>query len=104
MDNWISVWSSFLFARASAIEGMARAIDLGGTLQTYNYSRNNQEADSSALYADWRAIGDDLIRTTADISEQAQVQISDDILEKAKAMLCSAAAQSNLGLLEEPKG
>ena len=49
-----------LFAEPSAIEGVARLLDLGGTLQEYNTHDTDEEADVEALKNDWRAVGDDL--------------------------------------------
>lgn len=53
--------SSFLFARPSFIEGMARVMDLGGTMQIYNESKTEEEADSKALKKDWQAVGNDIL-------------------------------------------
>lgn len=58
MDN-IFV-SSRLFARPSFSEGLSRVIDLGSTLQDYNTSNNENEADSEALLNDWRTVGKDI--------------------------------------------
>jgi hypothetical protein len=52
--------STFLFSNPSFIEGMARAIDIGGTLQIYNESKTGEEADSKAIGKDWEAIGLDI--------------------------------------------
>lgn len=52
--------SSQLFARPSLIEGAARSLDLGATLQEYNASETENEADTKALKSDWYAIGIDL--------------------------------------------
>ena len=52
--------STFLFARPSFIEGMARVIDLGATLQVYNESRTEKEADIKAIKKDWEAVGEDV--------------------------------------------
>ncbi|MBI2100822.1 MAG: hypothetical protein HYT47_02280 [Candidatus Vogelbacteria bacterium] len=49
-----------LFAEPSFFEGVARVLDLGTTLQEYNVSETEQEADIEALKNDWRAVGDDL--------------------------------------------
>ena len=103
MNKWISVWSTFLFARASAIEGIARAVDLGGTLQEYNYAENTQEADNAALQADWHAIGDDLCQAIAQISEQVSARIDDELIAEAKALLQSAIEQTSPTLLELPQ-
>jgi hypothetical protein len=52
-------YTSFLFARPSFFEGMARAFDLGDTLTEYNRSRSGAEADETALYCDWMALAQD---------------------------------------------
>lgn len=52
--------SSRLFAEPSFLEGMSRMLDLGATLQDYNISETEQEADTKALRSDWRAVGEDL--------------------------------------------
>ena len=49
-----------LFVRPSFVEGIARLLDFGATLQEYNGSRTPEEADMQALANDWRAVGDDL--------------------------------------------
>lgn len=54
----MSPYSSFLFARPSFIEGMARIVDFGNTLSQYNTSPDGATADARALAADWQAVGD----------------------------------------------
>ncbi len=49
-----------LFAKPSFIEGVSRLLDLGATLQRYNDSVDENQADSQALKSDWKAIGNDL--------------------------------------------
>jgi len=49
-----------LFAKPSFFEGMARVLDLGGTLNEYNYSRSGSHADMHAVGNDWIAVGEDL--------------------------------------------
>ncbi len=49
-----------LFARPSFIEGAARLLDLGVTMQQYNTSRTDTEADIKAMRNDWRTVGNDL--------------------------------------------
>jgi hypothetical protein len=51
-------YSSFLFARPSFAEGAARIVDLGNTLNIYNASRTDEEADALAMHADWAAVGE----------------------------------------------
>ena len=50
----------FLYARPSAIEGVARILDFGNTLNEYNYSSTPEQADFLALRADWRVAARDL--------------------------------------------
>lgn len=58
--------SDFLFARPSFGGGIARILDLGGTLKIYNDSPTGEIADMRALASDWRAVANELI---ASISE-----------------------------------
>jgi hypothetical protein len=64
-------YSDFLFARPSFIEGVARVMDLGATLQEYNGHGSSEEADSIALMSDWRAVGDDLRRAMHQVAGNA---------------------------------
>lgn len=50
-----------LFARPSFLEGLARLIDVGGTLNEYNRVISPEEADLLAIESDWEAVGEDLI-------------------------------------------
>jgi hypothetical protein len=58
-------YSDLLYARPSFIEGIARIVDLGGTLNEYNRSPTPDEADFDALEADWRMLGQDLEQALA---------------------------------------
>ncbi|MHB8737077.1 MAG: hypothetical protein ACYC9D_00585 [Candidatus Dormibacteria bacterium] len=49
--------SGFLFATPTFWQGIARILDLGGVLNTYNTCDSDQEADRVALASDWYAIG-----------------------------------------------
>jgi hypothetical protein len=89
-NKWISTWSTFLFARASVVEGVSRSMDIGGTLQEYNGSQSGQEADALALSADFHAIGEDLRRAMSEITEAEKIQLNDEILKKAQFMLDSS--------------
>jgi hypothetical protein len=53
-------FSFFLFARPSFVEGAARVLDIGDTLNHYNTSPTEADADYNALFADWCAVGSDL--------------------------------------------
>lgn len=52
--------TDFLFARPSFLEGVARAIDLGSTLQVYNTSDTPEQADRRALTEDFVVVGEDM--------------------------------------------
>ena len=52
--------SDFLYARPSFLEGLARIVDLGGTMNEYNVSPSGQEADAVAIWMDWAVIGQDM--------------------------------------------
>ena len=49
-----------LYARPSFFEGLARLLDVGGTLNEYNTSKSPEEADYRAIFADWQAVGLDI--------------------------------------------
>jgi hypothetical protein len=55
--------SDYLYARPSFAEGISRLVDFGGTLQVYNESPDDYQADYLALLSDWRIIGDDIKNT-----------------------------------------
>jgi len=51
--------STYLFSRPSFLKGMGRVLDMGGTINIYNTSNSEVEADKKALKNDWYAIGND---------------------------------------------
>lgn len=53
--------TSFLFATPSFLEGLARTIDLGTTLDEYNSSITPEQADFLAVKNDWEVIGEDIV-------------------------------------------
>jgi len=55
-----TAFAQFLFANPSFSSGVARMLDFYGTFDTYNRCRNEEEADSLAMYCDWRIVGDAL--------------------------------------------
>lgn len=77
-------------SRASTIEGVARSMDIGATLQEYNCSQSGQAADLRALSADFHAFGDDLRNAIIEITEQEKIQLNDEILANAQALLNSS--------------
>lgn len=55
----MSDFTTFLFSTPSFLTGAASVIDLGGTLVTYNQSRDSDAADLRALRADNEAVAVD---------------------------------------------
>ncbi|NLE14729.1 MAG: hypothetical protein GX626_02505 [Spirochaetales bacterium] len=52
--------TDYLFATPSIIEGIARNLDLFGTLNVYNTSKTPQEADLRAHQNDLRCLKNDM--------------------------------------------
>lgn len=46
---------------APFLKGMARTINIFNSLDHYNYSASDDEADAKALYSDWKNVGNELI-------------------------------------------
>ena len=61
--------SDFLYAKPSFIEGMARVMDIGGTLNEYNAY---EDPDTIALLMDWLAVGQDMRRASAEYERTAK--------------------------------
>lgn len=61
-ENIEEVRSDFLFAQPSLWSGLARWLDLSGRFDAYNVSPDGETADALALYSDWRAVGQELLR------------------------------------------
>jgi hypothetical protein len=59
------------FVKPSFVEGISRILDLGITLQKYNTSENESDADSRALKSDWEVIGNDLKSSIKTYEQQA---------------------------------
>ena len=83
--------SSFLFARPSFLEGVARVLDLGGTLQEYNSSITPQQADALALNADWRAVNEEFARAMFQVSSESRISLTSDLLMQAQSALDSSS-------------
>ena len=57
----------FICQRPSFLNGMARTIDLFGSLNTYDTSDNARMADAKALRADWSVVMSDLAASAAQV-------------------------------------
>jgi hypothetical protein len=53
-------FSTYLFPEPSALHGVARLLDLGVQLDSYNVSLTEAIADAIAIHCDWLAVGQDL--------------------------------------------
>jgi hypothetical protein len=72
MDGKMSQYTTFLFARPSFTEGLARVLDVGGTLNVYNTSPTPERADYRAIKADWLATGNDIWNAFNDFFRENQ--------------------------------
>lgn len=62
-----------LFAMPSFINGAARVLDLGSTLNEYNYSSSPDEADHLALNGDWTVVGNDLWKALDEFGQEKKL-------------------------------
>jgi hypothetical protein len=77
--------TAFLFARPSFLEGLARTIDLGATLDEYNQSVSPEQADLIAIRNDWEIIGEDIFTAFQKEGEklkEKETQIEFDFVQK----------------------
>ncbi len=61
--------TGFLFATPSWLQGVASALDLGGTLVEYNVSKTPEEADIKAIASDWAITGKDIKKTAETVEK-----------------------------------
>lgn len=67
------VKTDFLFAQPSFASGVARTLDLWGTLDDYNISVTTLEADEKAIAADWLIVGQDISDAIAESESELKV-------------------------------
>ena len=60
----------FLAAPPMAVEGMARILDIGGTMVAFNDSVSAEFADWLAAAADWGAVGDCIRSASSEFAAQ----------------------------------
>lgn len=77
--------SDYLFVRPSFTRGLARTLDLAGSLDSYNWAGSGQEADALAARVDWCLVGADLVDAMreygakpTDTAGNEQLQLLDD--------------------------
>ena len=61
----------FLFSNPSLLSGMARVLDLGGTLNEYNVSATAEQADRLAIKSDWAIVGADIMKAVTTDDQKA---------------------------------
>jgi hypothetical protein len=64
-------YTGLLYASPSFVEGLARAVDIGGTFDEYNSATSPSEADEAALASDWYAVGADLYHAISQFEGRA---------------------------------
>lgn len=74
--------TNYLYANPSFVEGSARLLDLGGTMEEYNSSLSDDQADTIALTTDWLSVGNDM-RNAMNRRPDVQTKITDELLAKA---------------------
>jgi hypothetical protein len=74
--------TNYLYANPSFIEGSARLLDLGSTMEEYNGSLSADQADTIALVTDWLSVGSD-IQNAMNHRADVQAKITDELLAKA---------------------
>lgn len=66
--------SDFLVATPSFASGAGRLLDWYGLYDLYNVSPNGLEADTKAMFADWRMVGQDLQQAMLEFDIQQPVK------------------------------
>jgi hypothetical protein len=64
--------TDFLFARPSFMEGFARIVDFGGSLNEYNSSQSHEEADAMAIQKDFAVVGNDIWSAVTEYANAAK--------------------------------
>jgi hypothetical protein len=90
--------STYLYARPSFIEGVARLIDFGGTLNEYNCSATSDQADAKAIASDWKVVGSDF--KSAVKAYKKQKPLDDSFVAEARAQLMSDTTMKQLTKLK----
>ena len=55
------MYTNYLFADPNFILGVAKVIDLSGSLNEYNYAITPEMGDNFATMSDWLSVGGDII-------------------------------------------
>lgn len=60
----------FLFLGPNFLTGMARVLDLAGTLNEYNCASIPDKADFYAIHSDWKVVGSEILKAMAIYEDQ----------------------------------
>lgn len=60
MSKVIKKYTYYLFGKTIMLNGVGRIFDLNNSLNKYNRSKTETEADMKAIYLDWLSVGQDL--------------------------------------------
>lgn len=63
-------YAGLLYATPSYLDGFARILDIGGTLDDYNYSATPEDSDRIAFLADWHAVASDFRKAVAETAKR----------------------------------
>ncbi len=64
--------TDYLFTHFNFISGLARGLDLGDALTEFNRSLSSEEADTTAIRADWMAVGKDISLAIAEVDVETK--------------------------------
>ena len=62
--------TDFLIAKPNFLSGLARVMDMGANLPSYNLSDNPVEADQKAIKNDWEMAAQDLRKAIAALENE----------------------------------
>jgi hypothetical protein len=96
----MSKLTTFLYAKPSFIEGVARLFDFSGSLNIYNCSDSPQQADSKAIASDWITVGCDIKRAVRSCQEQDKIMLNDGLVKEAKNQLMKDQTMQKLVILQ----
>lgn len=79
-----------LVVQPSFTRGMARLVDVFGTLNQYNFSSTPEEADNDAMLSDWLAVKADIMRAMKkyiDALEGTETDLPQEVVKSYKGLL-----------------
>ena len=83
--------TTFLYAKPTFADGIARILDFGSTLQEYNSCFFDEHADYIAMKLDWVMVGMDFRHAIRLISDKERLEITEALLTEARSLLQASA-------------